>query len=279
MEWPHTGATGRHDSIYSQDGIEPLGLHSEHVHGRRTQEIRFSETVGDKKRVNIHSEKYATRWDPEFSPGVRHRKIRRKLNQRVSRPAPYDEIGHRVDPRVQHPPRPSPPRRRRPESHHAHHAEDDDPLPVLNSLKALQDVSHSDHSDDSFKVRRESGHIFNFRLKKLQSIEQAPTQAGPEVPSSTSGVRKWASLRLKKDELFQENEFRVQRSRYNSNLSALQYSIADLVREEPHKSSSDSQPLLLQWKYICCGVLLVGLADNHVPATFKANVQALIPSS
>ena len=107
---------------------------------------------------------------------------------------------------------------------------------------------HSDDSDDSFKVRRESGHTFNFRLKKLQSIEQAPTQTGPEVPSSTSGVRKWAILRLKKDELFQESEFRVQRSRYKSSLSALQYSLADLEREEPHIPSLDSQPLLLQWK-------------------------------
>ena len=106
----------------------------------------------------------------------------------------------------------------------------------------------SDDSDDSFKVRRESGHTFNFRLKKLQSIEQAPTQTGPEVPSSTSGVMKWAILRLKKDELFQESEFRVQRSRYKSSLSALQYSLADLEREEPHIPSSDSQPLLLQWK-------------------------------
>ena len=260
MESPHTRAAGRNDSIYSEDGIEPLGLHSEQAHGRRTQEIRFSETVGDKERVNIHSKKYATRWDPEISPGVRHR------HHRVSRPAPYSyyEPGQRSDPRVKILPRLSPPRGRRSERHfvrdgdHEYNYSDED----LNQwqpqargksraharVHARAHGSPPDHSDDPFKIIRESGHIFNFRLKKPQSTEQAPTQTGLEVPSSTSGVRKWAALRLKKDELFQENECKVQRSRYKSSLSGLQDSVADLEREEPHIPSSDSRPLLLQWK-------------------------------
>ena len=209
MEWPpaHIRATGRNDTFYSRDGIEAIGLHSEQENGRRTQEIRYSETVGDKKRVNIHSQKYATRWDPEFSPGIRHR----FQQAQVPRPGPYIEYSRRA------------------------HADDLD-------YESDQEWVFRAHGP------REVGQVFNFRLKKPESSEEAPTQTGPEVPSSTSGVRKWATLRLEKDASFQENEFKVLRSRYKSNPSALQHSIAELEREEKRTTPSDSQPLLLQWK-------------------------------
>ena len=93
MEWQQV-------HLIDDDDVSAIDSRSEEEFGRRTQEIRYSEIVGDKKRVNIHSQKYATRWDREFSPGVRH-----KLRQ-GSRPDQYDDIGSRT-------PSPSIQRRRR----------------------------------------------------------------------------------------------------------------------------------------------------------------------
>ncbi len=222
------------------DDVSAIDLRSEKEIGRRTQEIRYSETVGDKERVNIHSQKYGTRWDREFSPGVRQ-KVRQG-----SRPDRYDEIGHGYSSRLLYrsssrTPSPSKQRRSRRAFAIAAHRGGRDNL-LLPRLRALE------RDDDDFNVRQESGHVFKFRFKKPQSSDQTHTQIDPDVPSSTSGVKKWATLRSKKDELFQEKEFKVLHSRYKSNPSALQYSIADLERDDKHVASSDTQPLLLQWK-------------------------------
>ncbi len=248
MEWQHARSIDDDDD--DDDDVSATDLRSENENGRRTQEIRYSETVGDKKRINIHSQKYATRWDREFSPGVRQ-----KLRQ-GSRPDRYDEIGHGYRSRLLHRSSsrtPSPPEqhRRRPRSHSRRtiikrHALGGSAGGGGEFLRGHSRLNH-DWDDDS-DLRQESGHVFKFRLKKPQLSEQAHTPVDPGVPSSTSGVKKWATLRSKKDELFQEKEFKVLRSRYKSNPSALQYSIADLEREDKHVASSDTQPLLLQWK-------------------------------
>lgn len=247
MEWPsaHSRGRGRNDSVYIKNGREAFGLHSGQEHGRRTEEVTFSETVGDKKRVNTHSQKYATTWDPGFSPEIRH-----KLPHVPAIPVSPIEYEH--DPRFERRSRshlPSGAEVIRTRGRH-HHFSEEDSSEDDQAPQAFR--THRRHlekdRDDLLKVRRESGHVFNFCLKKPESSEQAPKQCEPEVPSSTSGVRKWATLGLEKDVLFQENEFKVLRSRYKSNPSALQYSIAELEREEKHTPSSDSQPLLLQWK-------------------------------